>query len=61
VFQVENDTNGSNRLLFDELFGLGSSDSVDAEDEVSKNCSCREYRKVTRAFENRNSTTYLQK
>jgi len=43
MFQVGNDTNGSNRLLFDELFGLGSSSSSDTEDEVLRNCSCRKY------------------
>jgi hypothetical protein len=41
MFQAENDTNGSNRLLFDELFGLASSDPSETDDEVPQNCSCR--------------------
>jgi hypothetical protein len=45
-FQADNETNGSNRLLFDELFGLASSSSIDADDdddEVLRNCSCRKF------------------
>jgi hypothetical protein len=61
MFQAENDTNGRNRLLFDELFGLGYSDPSDTDEEVPKNCSCRKYTDIIRAFQKRNWRNYLQK
>ncbi|XP_069702855.1 trypsin-1 [Periplaneta americana] len=40
--QEVNDTDGGDkRLLFDELFGLGSSSSSDNDEEELKNCSCQ--------------------
>jgi len=43
-FQADNETNGSNRLLFDELFGLASSSAHETDDDdVLRNCSCRKF------------------
>lgn len=40
-FQAANSTrNRKGKFLFDELFGLDITTSLDSEDEVSRNCTC---------------------